>query len=681
MASEKIDAGGAALAMPTPHLAFRDEISGLRALAVGSVVVFHANPAWLPGGFVGVDIFFVISGYLISRIILDELRQGCFSIADFYAKRAKRIFPALITVMACLWIFGWFAFFPSQFATLGKHQNTSAFFYQNFRLIGEGDYFDVSATLKPLLHLWSLSIEEQFYVVWPGFLLLLLRFKRAVYPAIVTILVASLAFCLVETLRAPVSAYYLPWSRAWELALGALIAWRELFLPRPAVARNLAPDLRILIGLGAMLGAMVLLGEDQPFPGWRALVPTLGCGLILATPDAGWGRRLLAHPVAAFVGAISYPLYLWHWSLFSAARITLGERLPTTTLVLLIVASVAAATLTYRLIEQPVARIFTRHRWRVALALTLGLAAIGGLGISTARQGGFPDRYPAQVANVLNFPGRDVARQNALYGENTCLYNFRMNFGTADWHRANVARFFSANDCLAVKDKTKPTIVVVGDSHGGHLRPGLLEEFGAQANILQFDSFYCVPLIEDVAIASGRAGTERCHALNEFIFAKLREIKPAVVVLGAYFWQYENDREWIYPDYAQIMLRDAQRLHRDGIGSIVVAGELPAWDPTLPEVIGREILRGEKPAVFSRDGLRVSALETDRKLKMLPWGEGVQYVSLIDQLCNDQGCRRMAGDAMPDDIMARDYGHLTRAGSIYVVSNLLGPVIRAALKR
>ena len=359
----------------------------------------------------------------------------------------------------------------------------------------------------------------------------------------------------------------------------------------------------------------------------------------------------------------------------------MGETLPTPFLLALIAASVVSATLTYRLIEQPVARIFNGHRWLVTAALTLTLAGLGWLGVVTAKKGGFPDRFPKAVADVLNFPGTDVARQIERYGENRCLYNFRLNFDSVDWHRRNIAEFYKNNDCLAVKDAAKPVIVLLGDSHAGHLNAGLREEFGQQANIIRLDSFYCVPLIETVATNAGRAGTERCHALNEFIFARLRELKPAVAVVGTYLWQYENDTSWIYPDYVETLKRDAQKLHRDGVGAIIIAGQVPTWVPTLPEVIGREMLNGETPPLHSFDGLQTGALETDRKLKRQPWGEGVAYVSVQDQLCNPQGCRRMSGPKMPDDILTMDYGHLGQSGSIFVVRNSLGPAIHAALTK
>ena len=242
-------------ALDTPDLAaarvwrdleFRDDINGLRALAVLGVVAFHADRALVPGGFAGVDVFFVISGFLISRIILSQCAVGHFSLATFYAKRAKRILPALLVVVSAVWILGWFRAAPIRFRDIGGGLLGNSYFTVNFwlmRLAGVGGYFGADSSAKPLLHLWSLSIEEQFYLVWSVLLLAVSKLNDRLLPFfILTIFVASLAYCVVLTPINPIGAFYLPWTRAWELALGALLAYREVFFLRqwPYPPRRLA---------------------------------------------------------------------------------------------------------------------------------------------------------------------------------------------------------------------------------------------------------------------------------------------------------------------------------------------------------------------------------------------------------------------------------------------------------
>ena len=248
------------------RLDFRDDINGLRALAVLGVVIFHADRAWLPGGFVGVDIFFVISGFLISRIILSQCAAGRFSLAMFYARRAKRILPALLVAVSFVWIVGWFMAAPTQFRDIGGSLLGNSYFTVNFwlmRLAGVGGYFGADATTKPLLHLWSLSIEEQFYLVWSVLLLALFKLeRRLVLFVILSVFVASFAFSVVLTPIDPIAAFYLPWTRGWELALGRSDRLSRGLLARGA-ALSVAEDRqhRRGAGIALMLGAFLFLNE------------------------------------------------------------------------------------------------------------------------------------------------------------------------------------------------------------------------------------------------------------------------------------------------------------------------------------------------------------------------------------------------------------------------------------
>lgn len=346
---------------------YRPDIDGLRAVAVLSVVAFHAFPDAVRGGFVGVDVFFVISGFLISTIILRSLDAGNFSFADFYARRIKRIFPALALVLATFLLLGWAFFLKDEFRQLGAHTVAGAAFLSNFLLMREAGYFDTAAELKPLLHLWSLGIEEQFYLVWPLLLALAYRFRRNPMVVILTILAISFALNVGRAGgRHAVQTFYHPLTRFWELLLGSTLAWislhgREAF---DAALRRLLPatdrqsslqDTKSFLGLAFISAAVLLLDRDCIFPGWWALLPTLGAFLLIsAGPNAAVNRRLLAHPVLVFVGLISYPLYLWHWPLLAFARIIEAGTPSAALRIALVALGIVLAYLTYRFVERPV---------------------------------------------------------------------------------------------------------------------------------------------------------------------------------------------------------------------------------------------------------------------------------------------------------------------------------------
>ena len=664
------------------NLDFRKDINGLRALAVLGVVAFHADRALVPGGFVGVDVFFVISGFLISRIILSECAAGRFSLTMFYAKRARRILPALILVVSCVWIVGWFRAAPTQFRDIGGGLLGNSYFTVNFwllRLAGVGGYFGADSATKPLLHLWSLSIEEQFYIVWSVLLLVAFRLRRNLLPAVIAgIFLASLAACVILTPIDPIAAFYLPWTRGWELALGALIAYREVFLLEalPYPGRGVA-NIGAALGVALMLGAFFLMSEVQPFPGWRALIPTAGCALVIAHPRSLVGDVALGNRVAAFFGVISYPLYLWHWPLFAFAHIWPGVIPTPAVMIALAAVAVGLATLTYWLIEAPVAATFRRRPFAIALALTAMLAATGVVGRITYDAKGFPGRFPPLVARIFDFDVNGAQGKRLMQ----CFYQRDDRAYSLEEERERAARFFEEGRCGERDDPGKPTILVVGDSHAAHLFAGLTQAFAGKANLMTLSSVFCAPLVEHVAMDEGVAGTPRCRAINDYVFERIRAIRPDVLLVAGYFAQYDHEANWRYPGYLDALVAGARDLHRDGVRSIVVAGQVPTWAPILPILVGRDILeRGEAPE-FSPIGVRPDSLETDRILAGKDWGEGVVYVSQAQTLCGDGGCRRLVGQNLPEDLLAVDYGHYSISGSIFAVRTMLAPVIEAEIAK
>ena len=476
----------------------------------------------------------------------------------------------------------------------------------------------------------------------------------------------------------PIGAFYLPWTRAWELALGALLAWREVFLLRrwPYPSRKLA-EIGAGLGVALIIGGYLVLSEVEPFPGWRAAIPTAGCALVIAHPRSFIGDVALGNPVAAYFGLISYPLYLWHWPLFAFAHTWPGV-IPTSGVMFALGGvAIALAAATYRWIETPTAGLFRRRPYPVALVLVAGLALTGVVGRITYDAKGFPGRFPPLVTRVFDYDVNGAQGARLMQ----CFYQRDDRAYPLVEERERAARFFEAGRCSVVDDPAKPIILVVGDSHAAHLFAGLTDVFGRTANILTLSSVFCVPLVEHVEMDAGVAGTSRCRAINDYVFEQIRKIKPDVLLVAGYFSQYDHEANWRYPGFLDALVEGARSLHRDGVRSIIVAGEVPTWAPWLPILVGRDLLETGEALAFSRVGVQPDSLETDRALAAKDWGDGVTYVSQAARLCGADGCRRLVGPNLPEDLLAVDYGHYSVNGSIFAVRTFLAPVIEQALAK
>jgi peptidoglycan/LPS O-acetylase OafA/YrhL len=323
----------------------------LRAIAVIAVVAFHAFPGALPGGFIGVDVFFVISGFLISTIVFSNLEQARFSVRDFYVRRIRRIFPALIVVLSACLAFGWYALLQDEFARLGKHVAGGAAFISNFVFLKESGYFDTAAVTKPLLHLWSLGIEEQFYLFWPLLVAYVWRRRFSFLTLTALVAVASFAANIYLANHKPITAFYSPQSRFWELMIGGILAYVTLHAPE--LNRGLQ-NTRSVVGCAILAAGFAYIDTGRAFPGWWALMPTLSGFLIISAGPTSWlNRVILSNRALVWLGLISYPLYLWHWPLLSFARIVSGAAPSLEWRAAAVMLAVILSWLTYRFIERP----------------------------------------------------------------------------------------------------------------------------------------------------------------------------------------------------------------------------------------------------------------------------------------------------------------------------------------
>ncbi|WP_082754751.1 acyltransferase family protein [Burkholderia savannae] len=459
-------------------LIYRPDIDGLRAIAVTSVLLFHAFPGVVSGGFVGVDIFFVISGYLITSILVDEVRGNRFSIATFYARRARRIFPALVAVLATVLVIGWGVLVTDELRELGKHIAAGAGFVSNLVLWSETGYFDRAAEFKPLLHLWSLGVEEQFYILWPLALALTHRSRAALVATVMLIFSASFALNIGLVANHPSAAFFSPFTRFWELMIGSMLTLNADRLQRaPHALRSLASI------VGAILCAIAVFGLNgaQSYPGWRALLPTLGAALLIAGGVNGFANQALKRPIMVWIGKISYPLYLWHWPLLSFAAIVAGAQPAAPVRTALLLASVLLAWLTYRLIETPV-----RHHTNRMIAIATPSCAL----LVAGSIGAFVFLAAPQAPSQLYSRYGDIA---------TATHGAGHEFISTD---CGIAENDLKGAVCAFDKRNTPRFAMIGDSKAEAVIWGFLRESQPDSRWKFFDRSGCVPLTGIVRTSS-----------------------------------------------------------------------------------------------------------------------------------------------------------------------------------
>jgi peptidoglycan/LPS O-acetylase OafA/YrhL len=616
-----------------PSDRYRGDIDGLRALAVLLVINFHAFPEAMPGGFIGVDIFFVISGFLITGIIARELGASRFSLVTFYVRRIRRIFPALIVVLCAVLVLGWFWLLPAPYAALSSDVAASAAFAANIALMFQSGYFDVEAAKKPLLHLWSLGIEEQFYLAWPLILLLAARWRLSLLWVALAIGVASFLANVALIGSDPIATFYLPFTRAWELAVGAVLACVWSRLDQGAVASN------IRAGAGTVLicASLALLNVHRAFPGWWALLPVAGSALLLSAP-AAWGNRVLlgARP-AVWIGLISYPLYLWHWPLlvlFAAVKFGGLSDLEREGVLLL---SGLLAWGTYWFIERPLRFGKPVTPKVVSLASAMALVAIAGVVVVKGK--GFAFRLPPEIRAMTG-----VEEQAAQWRIHKCLLDLVQETQFAD---------------SCVERNRRPLLLVWGDSTAGALMPGLLSaqqdhEFG----IAQLTASSCVPIIN-----ADIAGAPNCRAHNDRVLAQVKQVKPDIVLLHG-TWEK-------YLDHAA---ETVAALKATG-ARVVVLGPVPFWKYGLPNEVMRYWML-HHALIPARSDQVDAGRAIDDKMRAVMVPEGAEFISARDVLCNADGCLARLGDKA-SDLSASDQVHLTEQASVLLARSIIGRVLAA----
>ena len=653
---------------------YRPEIDGLRAIAVLLVIGFHAAPALVPGGFIGVDIFFVISGYLIAGLIHADLEQGRFSALLFYARRCRRIVPALALVLAATWGLGWIEMFADEFENLGKHMIGGAGFAANLVLAAETGYFSAGAETKPLLHLWSLGIEEQFYLVWPIIAVLVFRRQFRASVVLSALGAASLGLYLLTWHFDPVLAFYLLPARFWEILAGAGLAYYERSggAATPGVGLPLAAAGLILVAAFG-LDAGTLPAHLLPLVAVAAALM-----IILPGGDARITTVALASRPMVFVGLISYPLYLWHWPLLSFARLAVpeGEPLAPSLAASALVAAFVLATLTWLLVERPLrTRVFPIERNRKAAGPCLAsggaaLALLAALGAATLAMQGLPGRLEGFLS-AHQVVESEVQWQRKHYVDAECQR-------TEGFRDAPLCR----------RSGGRLAVAVIGDSHANQLMPGLLDVFGSEAiGVIHVGEGGC-PGLPGVRVVS-QQGKRMCppdfHGYLDFVISHA-EIRHVLIASRVSLYADPTTGYRLLEDGAGAMaaqqgLSNAQALARGYSNliatlraagkEVIVVSEAPRLGFHPRDCVARRPFgfNVRTPCSQAADTARLEASEalikvlrsTDQSLKVFDVGA---------MLCHRGVCTAMAGGTL----LYRDTNHLSVAGSRRVAEQLR-PVI------
>ena len=624
---------------------YREDIDWLRAIAVLAVVAFHFEVPGIWGGYVGVDIFFVISGYLITGIITSEISAGSFSFAAFYERRIRRIFPALYAMVALTALPAFAYLLTAERADLFRSVAAVVTFASNFFFWMQSGYFDHAAVEKPLLHTWSLAVEEQFYLAFPLLLWGLFRMSRwRAAPAAALFVLALASFgvniWLVTTYRST-TAFYLSPARAWEFLIGALLALPVL----PALPNRTA---RVIArGAAAVLFAVAIFGlrKESPYPGLNALLPCVGAALFILSGESGLTpERASFSPLRmlGFFGKISYSLYLWHWPIFTFGRFAkISLTLDGLDKALLFAATVAISILSWKFIEQPLRRAGDARIRPMAFRLA-GVTSV--LLIAGSLIGALGSRMRAEADPV-------TARLD-YYGEGKYqdLYNFGTCFDPAG------GTFDKA--CLLLSPG-KSNVLLWGDSLAAHYIAGLKAAADpGTIRFLQATQPACMPTLN-----AGDHGYPLCVGFARQMEEFFQDHHPNVVIISADWLEYSRRG-------FDVVIEDLKKsisLVQSTGARVFVLGPAVQFKGPLPEMLLRAHLLGT--SVQPKDVLLPDIFEFDRKMKAaLPDNEGFSYLSVLDALCQQGQCPLTVGDGIP---LTVDHAHYTAEGSLFAGATLL----------
>lgn len=623
---------------------YRSDIDGLRAIAVLSVVIFHLKIGILSGGFVGVDIFFVISGYLISKIIFTELNSGTFSIATFYVRRARRIIPALVSMLLVTSLLSYFLLFPSELKNYANSAIASALFSANIFFFSTLNYFSPSAEEIPLLHLWSLGIEEQFYIFFPLLAILCSKINRTYTAAIITItLLVSLCYSQYMLAIDPTQSFYLLPSRAFELLIGAFIALPILRIKQSAILSHVL----FITGILALGYAIVFFNENMQFPGLAAALPCFGTALVILAGERPTRiSKTLGWAPLVFFGKVSYSLYLVHWPAIVFAKRYFTHTDPTLLACGIFAGSVVLAWLNYRFIEQRFRHTPAHQQPRIVLSgtATILLTIILIAGFVSYKQG-FPNPADGRVNKALAMLQYNPTKD---YLSRTCFLD--PDQPPTIEERAS---------CLpSTKGKTA---ILWGDSHAIHLYGGMKETFASRGISLGALTASACPPVLDIDVAA----RPYCRASNTLDFELITKIRPDILIMTA-GWS---------PDPVTMAALSATLDKASKLGiKIVVLGESPIYKKSVPLIVADRIKSGSQD-LNSKLDLDQPVIDSAEKAvsSLVATRTDIRYISVFKAICPNGYCPMATADDIP---LHYDIAHLTPEGSKYFAKELTPLIIK-----
>jgi peptidoglycan/LPS O-acetylase OafA/YrhL len=644
-AGVRLSEGTGALATPRARgeeKKYRSDIDGLRAVAVLLVVIFHLggihnHPViFMPGGFTGVDVFFVISGYLLTGIIDYEIGKSKFSIASFYERRARRILPALIALLLTTTLVSLIFLLPGELIAYAHSLIAATFSYSNFYFWSVSSYFD-SPGSKPLLHTWSLAVEEQFYIVLPILLIVLARVNPRIRVGILLALAGlSFAFSVWAAHGQRTAAFYSPFSRAWELLLGSLLAVGIV----PALRNRIVRELCATAGAALIFFGAVRLSGRSDFPGVAALMPCGGAFLILAAGRDGEtivGNVLSLRPIT-FIGLISFSVYLWHWPLIVFSTMGLLP-IPTHDLYfpVMIVLSLLAGAISWKYVEKPFrtgafrrmprTRVFGISAFSMTLCASIALLLIGNQGLAW--------RYPPAAINIAALTGIPQQMQAG-----TCFID--TGYGFSDYKK---------DLCLHL-DAKKKNYLLLGDSHSAALWYGLSKGMRG-ANILQASAAGC-------SMRVGLHGQDNCSKLASYVFDDFLKTHRLDGLIFTERWRHASD----FTEFAETVAW----CKRQNI-PVYILGPVMEYNAPLPRLLAYAITYHNEKLV--RESADSGLIAMDRSLKRIAVDEWhVPYFSLLDVECPAGDCLIYA-DAAHTTPMLFDDNHLSNGASLYLIDRLI----------
>jgi peptidoglycan/LPS O-acetylase OafA/YrhL len=607
-------------------LRYRADITGLRALAVVPVVIFHGKAEWLPGGFLGVDIFFVISGFLITSILVREMEDKSFSLLGFYRRRVVRILPALLAMVVLVCAAGCLVLLPGELSALAESAAAAAGFVSNLYFWRESAYFAGAVMGRPLLHTWSLGVEEQFYILYP----LLLLAARRLFPGRLKLLVTSatavsLAASLTISLDHPMPAFYLLPTRAWELGLGAMVALGAF----PRLGTGPPARLLPLAAIAAMLLAFVLAGEEHSMR-W-AVLPASATAVLIACGAQGPTGRLLALAPFTAIGLISYSVYLWHWPLIAFYRIGGDVDLDAAEMVGLGLASLVLGWISYAMVERPfLRRCRSAPAWPVVALGLLASLLVAAAALVLARAAPLIRSIPAEAARFAAFS--DYRNSLEFRAQRRCTF---------------LPEAAPGERCPPL-DPRRRNLLLLGDSHARHVVQALQERFRSH-NVVPASVTGCRPVL-------GGGGARRCARHLEIALEQVIPSGRVSAVILAARWT-EDDVERLEATISAIRSHGVR---------VTVLGPVVEYEGDMPQLLARASLRRDRSWVDR--ARRLSRESLDRRMEAAVRRAGAQYYSMYRQECPPgRLCRLLTAGGMP---MHFDYGHLTVPASIELLQGL-----------